>query len=104
MTTNPAAALLDAARALAAHDPASPAELADLLRALNDLTTADCVLALLSDTLDRWAELVTAQAWPNSEQIADHLLAAAEHLAPLAADLDRARADTGHYHAQETSR
>lgn len=104
MTTTPAAALLDAARTLAAHNPASPAELAEILRALNDLTTADCVLGQLSDALDRWAELVTGHAWANSEQIADNLLGASERISNIAEFLDKARADTGHWNPEETTR
>lgn len=103
MTTTPAAALLNAARNLAAHNPASPAELAETLRALNDLT-GESVLGLLSDTLDRWAELVTEHAWANSEQIADNLLGASERISNIAEFLDKARADTGHWNPEETTR
>lgn len=103
MTTTPAAALLNAARNLAAHNPASPAELAETLRALNDLT-GESVLGLLSDTLDRWAELATGHAWANSEQIADNLLGASERISNIAEFLDKARADTGHWNPEETTR
>lgn len=90
----PAAALLDAARTIAAHQPADPAELADTLRALNDLT-GPSVFGLLGEAFDRWAE--AAHTWPGGEMIADHLSGAGERLATVAESLDRARADTGHY-------
>lgn len=97
---HPAAApLIDAARALAAYQPADAEDLARLLRSIHDLTGRESLLNHLSAALYRWANDQAGNYRACSDQIIDHLSHADELLGPLGEAIDRAREATGHWNA-----
>lgn len=92
MTAHPAVApVIEALQRLAAYRPSSPLDLADVLKSVNDLTNPANVIDALGDALIALAEHA------GNETVASHLGDAAGTLADAAEDIDRARADTGHW-------
>ncbi len=96
-TPHPAVApVIEALTALAAYRPTSRLDLADVLKSVNDLTNPANVLDALGDALIALGEHA------GHDAIASHLADAAGTLAGAAEDIDRARADTGHWNGSAT--
>ena len=92
-TTHPAVApVIDALQRLADYRPTSLLDLADVLMSVNDLTNGTNILDALGDALRALGE------YSEDDAIASRLEDAAGTLASAAEDIDRARADTGHWH------
>ena len=91
-TAHPAVApVIDALQQLADYRPSSLLDLADVLKSVNDLTNPVNVLDALGDALTARGQRA------EHDGIATHLEDAAGSLAEAAEDVDRARADTGHW-------
>lgn len=91
-TAHPAVApVIDALQRLADYRPSSLADLADVLKSVNDLTNPANVIDALGDALLALGEHA------EHDGVATHLGDAAGTHAGAAEDIDRARADTGHY-------
>ncbi|HEV2343471.1 MAG TPA: NUDIX domain-containing protein [Actinocrinis sp.] len=95
---------------LAAYQPTDAADLADVLRSLHAYAAPN-VIDALSDVLDHLADHATRAVahgqfdGEHAGQVAEHLARMSSHLSAGAWDhLDRARADTGHYHGSEQLR
>jgi hypothetical protein len=85
------APVIDALQRLADYRPSSLLDLADVLKSVNDLTNSANVLDALGDAL------ICLGQHAEHDGIASHLEDAAGTLADAAEDIDRARADTGHW-------
>lgn len=85
------APVIDALRALANYQPTSPADLADVLKSVHEIT-GPCVIEALADAL-------RSLGWRTGhQQVTDRLEDAIGKLYALGPEhIDRARADTGHY-------
>lgn len=103
--THPAVApVLVALDRLAAYEPTSARDLADVLRSLHAYAAPN-VIDTLSGVLDHLADHAELAARrgqfdsEHAEQVADHLARMSSQLSASAWDhLDRARAATGHFH------
>jgi hypothetical protein len=91
-TAHPAVApVIEALQHLAAYRPSSLLDLADVLKSVNDLTNPANVIDALGDAL------ICLGQRAERDGIATYLEDAAGTLASAAEDIDRARADTGHW-------
>lgn len=97
-TAHPAVApVIEALQRLADYRPSSPLDLADVLKSVNDLTNSANVLDALGDALLALGEHA------GDDAVASHLGDAAGTLAGAAEDIDRARADTGHWNGSAST-
>lgn len=85
------APVIEALQRLGDYRPNSLLDLADVLRSVNDLTNSANVIDALGDAL------IALGQRAEHDGIASHLDDAAATLAGAAEDIDRARADTGHW-------
>lgn len=91
-TPHPAVApVIEALQRLGDYRPNSLLDLADVLKSVNDLTNPANVIDALGDAL------ISLGQRAEHDGIASHLDDAAGTLAGAAEDIDRARADTGHW-------
>lgn len=103
------APVIEALNTLADYQPESAADLADVLRAIHNLTTEQTVFGALGAALECLAEWSHRSEGTEpgfaGERVAELLYDAASHLSGVGSDfIDRARADTGHFSGSAVAR